>query len=1698
MILYLEKYTILSFSKGGPRASKVTFIEMRHRKMNKKLSVRWLAMLLAVVLCLGYLQPLGALAADEPGVADYQSFLSNLKVLEQYADEYAATNSRYNAKTLVVNFIRTGVERYNDDNWVTLAGSEITDFVRYVENRDATKGTTAMLLRNIIIDDFTLPNGNQVDFGHMFGTLNIAFVASQESADLGGWAGDICDLLMYSKNFGNVPEGTVEERVAYIKNNCFGVNADDAFGMDDFYGDMDAFYLWHKSVAGDKMSTVMEGYFTADLSDSDRAAYFLNNRFKGLKTQEDVRTAIYDTYKANMGLRVLEAKRELSGETELRAASCYAFADYLFEQAGDRLTGDMGGDEGGNEGGNEGQGPAKDNDYYSVFSSASSVLAPGIQQTIKYAMTADNKQIVYYVATVDVKRDDVTIMANYRDNDPGKGWGTQRVEDQALALLNKHTNPKDTENYTENFSVVVATNADGFNMSTGQPGGLLVMNGKEWYGVDNDGFFAILKDGTAMIGTKADYATYKDQIQEAVGGFGAVLIRDGEDVVGKSSTHTSNRASRTAIGITADGKVVMMVLDGRQEPFSAGGSMEEIAQIMLDAGCVEAVNLDGGGSTTYLSKPEGADNLQLVNRPSDGFARSVATSLVAISTAKSSKEFDHANITSDYDYLTIGTELKLIASGVSNTGNSAALPEGLTWEVSDSSIGMVSEDGVFTALDNGDVKVHLVKDGVVVGTKILHVVVPDTLAFDKNTLNVVYGVPTDLVLLAYYNENPVLFNEFDVMTLNGDSEACDLEYLTMVVHEESGIRSITMGAVLLANMDAFALIEVRCYKADEAVFDFDNITAGGRDLAYIRDVSNSTNVGDNVYGVADASKVMDITYVFGLDMQAIGIPEQLQGLTHMLPGADVSATAWKFLLQLAERVSTLTEVRIDVQFDTDLDVDISNLKVVNEYFYLKSAELDENNKMTMVCGWYDQTQAIDPATANPICILSGVKATPKADAAWDSKNQLAITNVGQVSYEVYLRASSLYSFAQQPENQAEYGLYPFVNPDDPSEKGAYFGTVYANFSDSFVLDKSLRQGWEKVGDYYRYFVDNEALVGIHYLPSLEDPTVKKFYEFESDGVLNGTVTGMITTEDGLYYAFQGEKMTGWRSVMDETGESHDYYFHPRDGKAVDGKFTIAGYTYTFENYKLVEGCLVTDSKGTRYLWAGRWLRNQWLEVDGKWYFAGHEWDGYFVTGGMVWVRDFDGKSSHYHLFDENGVFQSQVDGLYHVGNDTYLMKNGVRQSEPGLVLIDGYYYYFCSTDKAVKNCNYWPTRTNGLLPYGTYKFDEQGRMVNPPVVDPDQPETPDEPSAPAKNGVVDVNGTLYYFINDALQYAAGLVKLEDGSYIYVRSNGSLAIGEYWVTNANGLLNQGMYTFGADGKMVTPEEPEIPEEPSEPTVPSEPEQPTEPKPVKNGVVEEGGKLYYYVNNAPQYAAGLVKLADGSYIYVRSNAQLAIGTYWVTNTNGHMSQGMHTFDDSGIMLDPPVVEPEQPDTPDTPVVPTIKNGVVEEGGKLYYYVNNAPQYAAGLVKLEDGSFIYVRSSAQLATGTYWVTNHNGYMKEGLYEFDENGIMLNPPVQPEEPETPDTPAEPETPVEPEKPEEPEVLNGVEEINGVLYYFDNGKLGYAYGTIKLTDENGADYLIYVRTGGNLAIGKYWVTNGNGYLKEGMYTFDENGRLYL
>jgi hypothetical protein len=113
-------------------------------------------------------------------------------------------------------------------------------------------------------------------------------------------------------------------------------------------------------------------------------------------------------------------------------------------------------------------------------------------------------------------------------------------------------------------------------------------------------------------------------IQEAIGG-GPRLVRNGQVAVSGEAERfqrslIADRHPRTALGYTASGEVVLVVVDGRS-PISRGVTLAELARIMARMGCQDAINLDGGGSSAMVL----AGNL--INRPSDGTPRPIANAL---------------------------------------------------------------------------------------------------------------------------------------------------------------------------------------------------------------------------------------------------------------------------------------------------------------------------------------------------------------------------------------------------------------------------------------------------------------------------------------------------------------------------------------------------------------------------------------------------------------------------------------------------------------------------------------------------------------------------------------------------------------------------------------------------------------------------------------------------------------------------------------------------------------------------------------------------------------------------------------------------------------------------------------------------------------------------------------------------------------
>lgn len=106
---------------------------------------------------------------------------------------------------------------------------------------------------------------------------------------------------------------------------------------------------------------------------------------------------------------------------------------------------------------------------------------------------------------------------------------------------------------------------------------------------------------------------------------------------------------RTAVGTTADNKLLMMTVDGRQTGFSEGLTMVELANYMLSYGATNAINLDGGGSTTMVMNYYGdALAAQVLNSPSDGSERSVGTNLAVFALPNGDYNGDGVVDAADY------------------------------------------------------------------------------------------------------------------------------------------------------------------------------------------------------------------------------------------------------------------------------------------------------------------------------------------------------------------------------------------------------------------------------------------------------------------------------------------------------------------------------------------------------------------------------------------------------------------------------------------------------------------------------------------------------------------------------------------------------------------------------------------------------------------------------------------------------------------------------------------------------------------------------------------------------------------------------------------------------------------------------------------------------------------------------------------
>lgn len=256
-----------------------------------------------------------------------------------------------------------------------------------------------------------------------------------------------------------------------------------------------------------------------------------------------------------------------------------------------------------------------------VLSNETFVLTPGLYEThVRYLDTLGRPMALYFL-TIDLS---VNPKLNLRAAAAANGadlYAKETVRDQLRY------------NQSDARTVLAAVNGDYWRVNAqeddqtpiGQPYGLVYLNGTRYKEITRNGryyFMALLNDREVVIGDKAYYGSVANRITDALGGR-YLLLKDGREMPDELNL---NRAvePRTAVGTVSPHRVVFLVVDGRAADHSQGLNMRDLARVYRAIGVRDAINLDGGGSSTLLVRKEAAYELR--NRPSDGSERRVANS----------------------------------------------------------------------------------------------------------------------------------------------------------------------------------------------------------------------------------------------------------------------------------------------------------------------------------------------------------------------------------------------------------------------------------------------------------------------------------------------------------------------------------------------------------------------------------------------------------------------------------------------------------------------------------------------------------------------------------------------------------------------------------------------------------------------------------------------------------------------------------------------------------------------------------------------------------------------------------------------------------------------------------------------------------------------------------------------------------------
>ena len=623
------------------------------------------------------------------------------------------------------------------------------------------------------------------------------------------------------------------------------------------------------------------------------------------------------------------------------------------------------------------------------------------------------------------------------------------------------------------------------------------------------------------------------------------LVENGAVVSGLQA----GAAPRTAVGQRADGSLVFYTIDGRKYGHSIGATMSQVAARLIELGCVTALCLDGGGSTTLSITEPDETAAKTVNTPSEGSERAVSNHVFLVADNEPSGKLSHFYVSADYDYVLAGSRVNISAAAVDT--NFIPMEKRYDLWASD---GELDGNVLTTPSRGGDITVTA-ESGSKHGETTVHAIkTPDSVSIRNSSgtvlkeLTVSPGSTTALTAAAVYSHLPLKADpEAFTWTVEGNIGTIDQQGRFTAATPGTGTITASAGgqsATVNVTVSKMALKTVEDFESGNTIFNalgyganFERVNGseyvrlgrGAGKMSYTLNLYNDTGTGyvsemrfKNPVSVSPYSLLNFWVYGdnSGNTLSLLYSDGTKSGLKAQVATLDFSG--WKQVSVNLNSVQELEGLAVDCEVDISLNTD-------GRYgaIYLDQMVLSYNGVVDNAVPTVTMTSSGTFLTATISDAVDGVLPKSAVSVTWDGREQDFTYNTatGVLSTPVISdgrphRVTITAKDASGNIGRASYDV-PVAEDYQPAftDTVGYWGANYVEFlytsgvttgyaDGTFRPDQNITRAQFSVMLYRCLGLDESRYAGVELpfadLDKIADYAVPAIKALYSEGVINGS------------------------------------------------------------------------------------------------------------------------------------------------------------------------------------------------------------------------------------------------------------------------------------------------------------------------------------------------------------------------------------------------------------------------------------------------------------------------------------------------------------------------------------------------------------------------------------------------------------------